>query len=254
MVAEKDMFDAVAATYHAARPTYPGQLFADLAAVVGGPGSRVLEIGCGSGQATRGLLDQGWEVVAVDPGPELIALARAELADPVAFHVARFEDVELEPAGFRLAASAQAWHWIDPAVGFPKAAAALQPGGWLAVFGHVPLAPPPEVMARLQPVYAALAPELWNHLPEAWYLPQGPVAALFDASGLFGPVAHMAYPWTEPSSAAALVRNLRTRSYYNALHADRRDRLLAEVESALAPLGAFELHHETHLYRARRRS
>lgn len=248
---ERESFDAVAAEYHAVRPAYPDALFTDLAGAVGGAGARVLEVGCGSGQATRSLLDMGWDVVAIDPGAELIALAQASLAGRVAFHVAPFEAFAPEPASFRLVASAQAWHWIDPAIGFAKAAAALQAGGSLAVFGHVPLPPPPEVAARLAPIYAELAPELWGGAPpEAWYLPAGPVRALFDASGLFGPVVHKAYPWSERTSARALVRQLGTRSYYNALAADRRDRLLAEVETALTPLGEFSLGHETHLYRA----
>lgn len=251
MTDERDTFDGVAAEYHAVRPVYPTELFSDLAEVVGGDGARVLEVGCGSGQATRGLLDQGWEVVAVDPGGELIALAKASLSGRVAFHVARFESYTPEAAAFRLVASAQAWHWIDPAVGFAKAAAALHPGGSLAVFGHVPMPPPPEVVSRLEPIYAEIAPELWGGAPpEAWYLPEGPVPSLFDASDLFGPVTHKAYAWSERSSSQALVRQLRTRSYYIALAADRRDRLLAEVETALTPLGDFALRHETHLYRA----
>lgn len=247
---EQDTFDMVAAEYHAARPTYPEALFADLAEAVGGAGARVLEVGCGSGQATRGLLDRGWDVVAVDPGAELIALAKASLPRAATFHVGPFEAFDPEPASFALVASAQAWHWIDPAVSFPKAAAALRPGGWLAVFGHVPMAPPPEVVARLEPIFAEIAPELWGPPPEAWYLPEGPVAALFDASGLFGPVVHRAYGWSEQASAQGLVRLMRTRSYYNVLAADRRDRLLAEVARALEPLGEFPMRNETHLYRS----
>ncbi|MDZ4370666.1 MAG: class I SAM-dependent methyltransferase [Phenylobacterium sp.] len=247
---ERDTFDAVAADYHAVRPAYPSQLFSDLADAIGDR-ARILEVGCGSGQATRGLLEQGWDVVAVDPGAELIALAKDSLSGRVAFHVARFEDFTPEPASFQLVASAQAWHWVDPAVGFAKAAAALGPGGSLAVFGHVPMPPPRDVVARLAPVYAEIAPELWDRVPpETWYLPEGPVPALFDASGLFGVVAHKAYPWSERSSGRALARQLSTRSYYNVLEGDRRERLLAEIEAALAPLGDFVLQHETHLYRA----
>ncbi len=250
MTDEKHSFDGVAAEYHAMRPAYPDALFADLAAVVGGAGQRVLEVGCGSGQATRGLLAQGWDVVAVDPGAELIALAKTSVTGDVAWRVIPFEAFEPAPAHFRLVASAQAWHWIDPTIAFAKAAAALQQGGTLAVFGHVPMPPPAEVLARVEPIYAEFAPELWGHLPEAWYLPGGPVRALFDASGLFGPVTHQAYAWSEQVSGRALVRQLRTRSYYGALGAERCDRLLAEVEAALQPLGDISLRHETHLYRA----
>jgi SAM-dependent methyltransferase len=248
--AEAETFNAVAAEYDAMRPTYPDALFADLADAVGGAGQRVLEVGCGSGQATRGLLRRGWEVLAVDPGADLVALAKAQLEGPVEFQVARFEDFISEPRAFRLVASAQAWHWVDPVIGFRKVWEALQPGGVFAVFGHVQSALPLEVASRLQPVYAQLAPELWGPTPETWYLPEGPVRAMFDASGLFGPVTHKGYSWSERGSAETFVRQLRTRSYYNILGAARRDHLLAEVEKALVPLGDITLGHETHLYRA----
>lgn len=246
---QRDTFDAVAADYDAVRPPYPDELFADLTEVVGGAGQRALEVGCGSGQATAGLVGCGWEVVAVDPGEELIALAKARHS-AVEFHVARFETFDPERASFRLVASAQAWHWIDPSISFPKAAMALQSGGWLAIFGHVPSSPPPEVVKLLEPIYAAIAPDLWKPPPQAWYLQEGPVRMLFDASGLFGQVIHKAYVWSERVTASGFVRQLRTRSDYNVIAQDRRDRLLAEVEEALAPLGELSLRNETHLYLA----
>ena len=93
----RDTFDEVAAEYDAVRPLYPNALFDDLAAVVGGTGQPVLEVGCGSGQATAGLLGCGWTVVAVDPGAELIALAKTRLSG-VEFHVGRFETFAPQPA------------------------------------------------------------------------------------------------------------------------------------------------------------
>jgi len=247
MTDQRDTFNAIARDYHALRPPYPDELFGDLASVVS-PDTRVLEVGCGSGQATRGLLDRGWQVVAVDPGPELVSLAEASLTGPVTFHVQRFETFVPEPSSFGLVASAQAWHWIDPAVAFPKAAAALRTDGWLAVFGHVPMTPPPEVLTRLEPIYSQLAPELWCPPPQAWYLPEGPVRQLFDASGLFGAVHHKGYAWSELVMPHAFVGQLRTRSDYNQIGPDRRELLLGEVESALRPLGELSLSNETHLY------
>ena len=238
MSEQRDTFNTVAADYHAVRPPYPDQLFDDLAEVAGGAGQRGLEIGCGSGQATRSLLDRGWEVVALDPSADLIALAKERLGGRIEFRVGRFETFEPAQERFRIVASAQAWHWIDPGVSFPKAAAALQPGGWLAVFGHVPMSPSPAILQLLEPIYAEIAPDLWVPPPQAWYLPQGPVRQLFDASGLFEPVTHKAYTWSELVTAKMFVRQLRTRSDYNVVPAERRDHLLAEVEKALVPLGA----------------
>jgi SAM-dependent methyltransferase len=192
-------------------------------------------------------LERHWSVVAVDPGAELIALAQTQLAGPVEFHVGRFEEFEPEPRAFRLVACAQAWHWIDPQMGFQKVYAALQPGGVLAVFGHVPT-PPAELLDRLEPIYAQIAPDLWGPPPESWYLPQGPVKPMFEASGLFGPVTHVDYRWSQRASVETYVRQLGTRSSYNAIDPARRDRLLTAVRDALAPLGELTLDHETHLY------
>ena len=102
----------------------------------------------------------------------------------------------------------------------------------------------------LEPIYAQIAPDLWRPPPQAWYLPEGPVRGLIDASGLFGPVTHKAYTWPERVTAGSFVRQLRTRSDYNVIELDRRDRLLAAVETALTPLGEFALRNETHLYLA----
>jgi len=50
------VFNDVPEFYDRVRPTYPDELFADLAAITGRDrGSSVLEVGCGTGQATRSL-------------------------------------------------------------------------------------------------------------------------------------------------------------------------------------------------------
>jgi 16S rRNA A1518/A1519 N6-dimethyltransferase RsmA/KsgA/DIM1 with predicted DNA glycosylase/AP lyase activity len=70
------MFDQAAQHYLRIRPGYPAQLFDDLARETAlGARARVLEIGAGAGQATRGLLERGWSVVALEPGPSLATLA-----------------------------------------------------------------------------------------------------------------------------------------------------------------------------------
>jgi SAM-dependent methyltransferase len=78
---QRFVFDDVAAEYAAARPAYPAALFDDLVRVAGlRAGSRVLELGCGPGTATAGLLGRGFELTCLEPGPRLAALARARVA------------------------------------------------------------------------------------------------------------------------------------------------------------------------------
>jgi SAM-dependent methyltransferase len=128
-------FDEVAELYDRARPGYRPEIFDDLAALAGlGPHSRVLEIGCGTGQATVPLAERGCSIVAVEIGPQMVAVARRNLARFPRVEVvhAAFESWPLPSEPFDLVLSATAFHWIDPGVRVSKSADALRPGGTLA--------------------------------------------------------------------------------------------------------------------------
>src|SRR3974390_1951884 len=117
------VFDEIAAEYDRRRPTYPDELVDQACQVAGiGSGDQVLEVGCGTGQLTRGLVARGLHVTAVEPGKSLIALARRNLdgAGAVQFVNARFEDALLAPEQFQAVFCASAFHWVDPAVGWRK--------------------------------------------------------------------------------------------------------------------------------------
>src|SRR5271166_5346717 len=133
------VFDEVAAEYDRHRPTYPDELLDQACRVAGiGSGDHVLEIGCGSGQLTRGLVARGLHVTALEPGKSLIALARQNLegAGEVEFVNARFEDALLPREQFQAVFSASAFHWIDPKVSWQKVADVLVPGGTLALISY----------------------------------------------------------------------------------------------------------------------
>jgi ubiquinone/menaquinone biosynthesis C-methylase UbiE len=143
------VFDEVAAEYDRHRPAYPDKLIDQACRVAGiGPGDHVLEVGCGSGQLTRGLAARGLHVTALEPGPSLIALARQNLAgagqeqEEGEFVNARFEDVLLPSGRFRAMFCASAFHWLDPEVSWQKAADVLVPGGTLALVQHFGLSEP----------------------------------------------------------------------------------------------------------------
>src|ERR1035438_3172234 len=88
------VFNEVPELYDRVRPAYPDQLFADLAAITGmNRRSPVLEVGCGTGQATRSLAALGYQVTAIEPGAGMAALARQRLA--------AFRNVEVENSAAR---------------------------------------------------------------------------------------------------------------------------------------------------------
>jgi len=139
------VFDEIAAEYDRHRPTYPDELVDQACRVAGiGSGDHVLEVGCGSGQLTRGLVARGLRVTALEPGKSLIALARRNLegAGAVEFVNAQFEDALLPREQFQAVFSASAFHWVDPEVSWQKAADVLVPGGTLALVQYFGLEEP----------------------------------------------------------------------------------------------------------------
>ena len=139
------VFDEVAAEYDRRRPAYPSELVDRACQIAGiGSGDHVLEVGCGSGQLTRGLVARGLRVTALEPGKSLMALARQNLegAGEVEVVNAQFEDALLPCEQFRAVFSASAFHWIDPKISWQKAADVLVPGGTLALVQYFGLEEP----------------------------------------------------------------------------------------------------------------
>jgi len=129
-------FDARADEYRLARPPYPDRVYQVLTERCGlGPGTRLLEVGPGTGQATRELLARGADVIAVEPGARLADHLVADLPG-ASLRVIRegIETAALFDSTFDLVVSATAFHWVRPDVTLPKLARALRPGGWLAVW------------------------------------------------------------------------------------------------------------------------
>lgn len=250
-------FDGVASLYDEVRPAYPAALFGDLErAGALAPASLVLEVGCGAGQATGDLARRAGYVLALDPGANLVAAARdRDDGLQVDFAVSTFEDFAAPCRTFDLIASAQAWHWVDPAVAVPKAVRLLRAGGWLAVFGHVPMPVAEPVLSGFRRAFARHAPGVWGGPPsQAWYLPGGPVPGLIGANAAFGRVTHRAYPWTWRMTPEVLAAFLRTDSSFHFLPEPARYALFDDMCEAVATTGrALDAPWETHLYLAQKR-
>lgn len=91
---QAEAFDAIGDRYDEAFPHKEGQLAAGewLAGALP-PGSRILDVGCGTGLPTaRQLVGAGHEVVGVDLSPGMLDLARANVPD-AAFHLADLADL-----------------------------------------------------------------------------------------------------------------------------------------------------------------
>lgn len=222
----RSTFDEVAETYDRVRPGYLPQIFDDLAELAGiGPGCRVLEIGCGTGQATVPLAERGCTIVAVELGAEMAAIARRKLARFPRAEVitAAFEMWPLPKDSFDVVLSATAFHWIDPTVRVVKSADALRPGGVLATIGTHHIAGGTQAFfVECQECY-----ERWD--PSNPHGPGPPTAdetprdaEEIERSGRFESPEFRRYEWEVPYSTARYLDVLSTYSDHRALAPDVR--------------------------------
>jgi SAM-dependent methyltransferase len=134
------LFGTTAETYDRARPGHADAVYEILAERCGlRPGAKVLEIGPGTGQATRRLLERGADpLVALEPDPALAAFLRDRLGQRIVIRPSTLETAELEQ-DFDLAVAASSFHWIDERVGLERIHDALRPDGsialWWTLFG-----------------------------------------------------------------------------------------------------------------------
>ncbi len=241
------VFDQVAAEYDRHRPSYPAQLI-DLACEVAGleRGDRVLEIGCGSGQLTAGLLARGLRVTAIEPGAQLAGLAEQRLrgAGELELVKARLEDAPLPDARFRAVLSASAIHWVDPDVGWRLAADALVPGGTLALIQYFGMSDPRrgDDQEELLRALSAIVPEIAERWPRhreldtmmagarerrenvsaVWAWLGGYELAREYAADLFGEAQIAVWPMTMEHTADELNALLGTMSFWSRRSPEQR--------------------------------
>jgi ubiquinone/menaquinone biosynthesis C-methylase UbiE len=256
------VFDEVADDYDRHRPSYPDMLVDEACEAAGiGPGSAVLEIGCGTGQLTRSLVARELRVTALEPGGQLLARARDRLdgVGDVRFVNARMEDALLPAARYDAVFSASAIHWVDPDVSWRKAADALVDGGSLALLSYFGLEEPrsatdqqalgaalariaPEVAADwpayrdLQRTLAGVAARRHN-VSDVWaWLGSYALARPYPAD-LFDEVHLATLPILLEHTADELNALLGTMSFWSRLSARQRDDLSAENHALHERLG-----------------
>ena len=130
------LFGSDPALYDRARPGHAEQVYTILAKRCGlGPGTSVLEVGPGTGQATRRLLALGASpLVAIEPNADLARYLASTVGNRVEIRVLALEEADLPESSFDLAAAASSFHWIDELTGLAILFRALRPNGWVALW------------------------------------------------------------------------------------------------------------------------
>jgi SAM-dependent methyltransferase len=251
------LFDRAAEEYERVRPSYPASLVDTACAAAGlSPGSPVVEIGCGTGKLTVALAERELRVEAIDPGTRLLEIARRNTeGSAVRFRVGRFEDVDLPGGAFDAVFSSAAFHWVDPEVGWSKAAKVLRNGGVLALFTHVRSGMEPEPRARLREAWQQVVPEaaswpsrdaatIWKgaeerrgNVSEVWSWLEGHDLARPEAGTLFEDVDLARVAEERQITAEEYLTRIRTTSAYLRLDTGGRRALEEGLTSAIEDAG-----------------
>lgn len=227
-------FQAGAAAYEMARPGYPDEAVAALAAELGvASGTRVCDLAAGTGKLTRRLVELGASVVAVEPVDAMRdqlmrAVPEVEAVEGTA------ESIPLPDASVDVVTVAQAFHWFDAPAALAEIARVLKPGGGLAL--------------------------LWNERDDAtaWVAEMSRIirwhertvsryqhvdwAEVVAASQRFTPLEEQSIRWAQPMTRAVLADRVRSISYIAVMPSSERERLASEVASLASRLAEpFEL-------------
>jgi SAM-dependent methyltransferase len=240
------VFGQVADLYDRSRPSYPPALIDDLIALSGvGATLPALEVGAGTGKATRLMAQRGVSVLAIEPSHEMAVVARRACAayPHVAFVQSDFETWEPDHTAdpFGLVYAGQAWHWVDPAHGYARARQALVDGGLLAVFWNRPVWDQAPLRGVLSETYRTVAPTLEGDGPmhpdntgidaeDEWH------QAIATAAG-FGQAEVRRYAWSLEYSSQQYADMVATLSETRLLEAEPRDELLSAIHDAIAAQG-----------------
>ncbi len=217
-------FEDVADLYERIRPTYPDEAVDWLADQLGiGPRSTVLDLGAGTGKLTRMLIPRAARVIAVEPGPEMLAQLRRAVPDAEAV-LGAAESIPLEEDSVDAVVCGQSFHWFRTDEALPEIQRVLRPGGGLGLIWNVRDPNDPlqgEITTLLDP-----------------FVPPGRPSIRSSVEGFvertFGEVASHSVPFAQDIDAEGLVDRIRSISFVAAAAEPKR----RELEEALRELVA----------------
>ncbi|MFE4356353.1 MULTISPECIES: class I SAM-dependent methyltransferase [Streptomycetaceae] len=219
-------FGGVAAEYEQGRPGYPDELFDALERLWGRglAGARVLDVGAGTGIATRLLAARGAEVVAVEPSP---GMAARFLASSPGLPLVRGtgDDLPFHDGSVDLVAYAQAFHWTYPEKSVPEAVRVLRPGGAVAAWWNVYDETVPWIRARSERMAAALPGRFHGYGGISGHVGH------FAPAGLV--VERTALRWERRVTVEHVLTDLTSRSYLASLSPEERAPVLAAEREAM---------------------
>jgi len=249
------LFDQQAEAYDRFRPTYPDAVIDELLGPVPA-GLDVLDVGCGTGIASRQIAQRGAKVLGVELAQRMAEIARGHGVD---VEIAAFEGWDAAGRTFDRVTSAQAWHWLDLPIATAKAASVLRPGGRLCLIWNAGCQPD-DLADALEEVYASVVLRGGHRLfrgyaPNRSSVRTGLGSEIDAVSAVpdFGAPTEKWFPWTRAYQRDEWLDQLVSRSDHAALEPAVRHRLFEAIGTAIDDHGgSFVMNFETVLITATR--
>jgi SAM-dependent methyltransferase len=250
------LFDQQAEAYDRFRPTYPDAVIDALLGPVPA-GLEVLDVGCGTGIASRQIARRGAKVLGVELAPRMAEIARSH---GIEVEISAFEGWDGAGRTFDRVISAQAWHWLDLPIATAKAASVLRPGGRLCLIWNAGCQPD-DLADALAEVYANVVPPGGHRLFRGYAADRssdmktglGSEIEAVSAAPEFGAPTGRWFPWARTYRRDEWLNQLVSRSDHAALEPAVRDRLFEAIGAAIDAHGvSFVMNFETVLVAATR--
>lgn len=236
-------FNEIPELYEAYRPTYPPAMIEDILRISGIPSEgEILEIGCGTGQATVSFAKRGYSMTCLDIGDKTIDFIREKMKDfpKLQFINGDFETWDFNNATYDLIISGSAFHWIDPVVGYPKVASLLKEKGYFAFFWNMHYSPETLLYQDIQSVYQRVAPEMSRNRPTGSCEERTTKRhQQIDESKCYKPVHVLEYPWEQEYSADDYVKLLDTFSDHRIMDPTTKEILFRDIIEVIEDHGGF---------------
>ena len=243
-------FERVPELYERARPSYPPEIIDDLVSLAKlREGARIVEVGCGTGQATVPLAQRGYAITCVELGEQLAATTRRNVAGFPSVEVVNadfetWQPEQPEHAGFDAVVAFSSFHWIDAELRYRKSADLLRQKGKLAFVSVAHVLPDDgdPFFVDVQRDYEAVVPDDPKtqadrngppHPDVIVRLSDDTIIRELEASGRFGSPVCRNYLFDVTYTADDYIALLNTYSGHLAFDGGTRERLLTRIHDRI---------------------
>lgn len=228
----RSSFDRAVDAYDEVRPSYPSDLFDALFRLLP-PTPDVVEVGPGTGKATKDPLERGASVHAIEIGPTMATKLGANLGtDRLQITVGDFETIDLPAASADAVFAATSYHWIAGAARADRPAHILRSGGVLAIVDLIQVRSAADrgFFSAVQPIYERYGEGHTGPPSPKREDADPPFRAAVAPDERFSHLEVRRYDWDQTYTAAEYRKLMLSYSGTQMMHDQARRGLLDDIE------------------------